>query len=163
MDESLIYNTYKSLLKEIVNNRWYFLENEYISHITKNNEKHIKNMDIIRIQILDKLGYLPVFVFLTDYINNKDFKYNKNHLEKSLLIIFDIITDVRHTDVQMHLGKKSYLEMHKSFFQNHEETLNEWCDNMMINCFSNKNIRLISKKSNIELLQYPEFYSCTLY
>lgn len=47
--------------------------------------------------------------FLTDYINNK------NHLEKSLLIIFDIITDV-----QMHLGKKSYLEMHKSFFQKYK-------------------------------------------
>jgi hypothetical protein len=40
----------------------------------------------------------------------------------------------------MHLGKKS----------------------LMINYFSNKNIRLISKKLNVELLQYPEFYSCTL-
>lgn len=137
------------------------MENEYISSITKYNEKHIKNMDMIRIQILDKLGYLPVFVFLTDYIYNKGFKYNKNHLEKGLLIIFDIVTDIKYTDVQMHLGKKSYLEMNKSFFEIHEETLNEWCNNIMINCFSNKNIRLISKRLNVELLQYQEFYSCT--
>lgn len=162
MDETILYNTYKRLLENIVFNKWKFLDNEYESPITKNNEKHIKNMDIIKFQILEKLGYLPVFVFLTDYINDKNFKYNKNHLEKSLLIIFHIVTDVEHTDIQMHLGKKSYLELHKSFFQNHEETLNEWCDNMMINYFSNKNIRLISKKLNVELLQYPEFYSCTL-
>lgn len=148
-------------MEEIVSDKWKFLENEYISSITKYNEKHIKNMDMIRIQILEKLGYLPVFIFLTDYINNKGFKYNKNHLEKCLLIVFHIVTDVEYTDIQMHLGKKSYLEIHKSFFQNHEETLNEWCNNMMINCFSNKKIRLISKKLNVELLQYQEFYSCT--
>ena len=141
MDETILYNTYKRLLENIVFNKWKFLDNEYESPITKNNEKHIKNMDIIKFQILEKLGYLPVFVFLTDYINDKNFKYNKNHLEKSLLIIFHIVTDVEHTDIQMHLGKKS----------------------LMINYFSNKNIRLISKKLNVELLQYPEFYRASDY
>jgi hypothetical protein len=63
MDEIILYNTYKRLLENIVFNKWKFLDNEYASPIIKNNEKHIKNMDIIKVQILEKLGYLPVFVF----------------------------------------------------------------------------------------------------
>lgn len=163
MNTEKYFITYKSLLKNLVNTKWYFLNNHYESPIQKHKEKYIKNMEIIKDEIKIKIGNLSTFVFLCDYIYDKEFSYNRNHLDKSLLILFDLISDVKHIDIQNHMGPISYYNMQKDFFRQHSKSLNKWCNNLLLNYFSNKKLRLIGKQLNTELLQFTELSNFTLF
>lgn len=159
----LYFITYKKIFRNLVENKWSFCNNHYESPIQKYKEKYIRNMRIIKDEIKMKLGFLSAFVFLCDYIYNKDYSYNKNHLDKCLFILFHLISDVKHTDIQDHMGSISYYNMQKDFFKKHEESLNLWCDRLLNNYFSTQKLRLIGKKLNIELSQYTEFSNFTFF
>lgn len=56
MNTEKYFITYKSLLKNLVNTKWYFLNNHYESPIQKHKEKYIKNMEIIKDEIKIKIN-----------------------------------------------------------------------------------------------------------
>lgn len=53
--------------------------------------------------------------------------------------------------------------MQRDFFRQHSESLNKWCNNLLLNYFSNKKLRLIGKQLNTELLQFTELSNFTLF
>lgn len=91
MDIDVIQNKilYEKLLKENVNKKWSFLNNNYISNINNYENKRIPELNLVKEKIKSKLGFISPFVLLTDFIHDKELKFNANHMDKALLIIYD--------------------------------------------------------------------------
>jgi hypothetical protein len=148
MDIDVIQNKvlYEKLLKENVNKKWIFLHNNYFSTINDYEKKRIPELNLVKEKIKLKLGFVSPFVFLTNFINDKKLKYNANHMDKALLIIYDFISSVTHRDMAMHMGASTYRDLQYDFFYNYYKQLHQWCDYMLHNeYFSNSNLRIVGK------------------
>lgn len=139
-------NLYEKLLKENLNKKWSFLNNNYISNINNYENKRIPDLNLVKEKIKSKLGFISPFVFLTDFIHDKELKFNANHMDKALLILYDFISSVTHRDMAMHMGASTYRDLQYDFFYNYCKQLHEWCDYMLHNeYFSNSNLRIVGK------------------
>lgn len=85
--DSLIEQEYRRIYRRY----WIFMQNEYIYNIeTKFHRKkieNVKNIKKIKENIYDKLGDIPVYVFLTEICNNIKMPGPYVMAEKGLLLI----------------------------------------------------------------------------
>lgn len=137
---------YEKLLKENINKKWTFLHNNYFSDIKDHENNRIPELYLVKEKIKFKLGFLSTFVFLTNFMYDKKLKYNANHMDKSLLIIYDFISSVTHRDMAMHMGASTYRDLQNNFFYTYKNKIHEWCNYMLYNeYFSNFNLRIVGK------------------
>jgi hypothetical protein len=145
--------------ENIIKNKWCFLHNDYnnnyqIYHRT-NELKQIRNMNQIKEDIVDKIGILAPFVFITDFCSKFRLPGPYNDIDKVLIVLYHMICGASINQMISYLDVSNYFRIYRFIFIKKYDELNEWINNLMYNCFSNKNIRLLtSYLNNPELVKH---------
>lgn len=146
--DNIEYNEILKLLTvELINNKWHFLNNDYITNIKKedNNIKNVFFIDRIKKEIKKKLGYIGPYIFLTDFFKKYRFTGPYRDVEKCLLILYQLISGYSNNEMVSYVPYSAFYNLQKEFYEKYNNTLNSWIDNLLKEYFSNINIRLISK------------------
>lgn len=150
--EPLIEREYKKIYAKY----WQFMKNEYIYNIeTKFHRKqiiNIKNIRNVKENIYNKLGDIPVFVFLTEICANIKIPGPYIMIEKSLLLIQYLLTGYTHREMEMYIPESSFFKIYESLFIKNYDFLEKWLNEKMKVCFSSPLLRLLcAKKFNPDI------------
>lgn len=98
-DDEDIKNYKKNLKHEInklILNEWSFLTNDWqkILNIYKHRTelKNIKEIKEIKKELVEKLGYISIFFFLTVLYTNKEYPGPYIEVEKGLLLLYQLVS-----------------------------------------------------------------------
>jgi hypothetical protein len=151
-------NVFKSKLDteifKLIENKWNFLEKEWpfihnrFNHRTEIKEIKNNNMKYIKDTLLNQLGYIPVFYFLTVLYGNKEYPGPYKEIDKGLLLIYHIISGVPGKDMHQFIPYSTFYELYKRFWIRNYTELNKIVRNDMKNLFTNTKIRILSAKAN---------------
>lgn len=141
-------------LQFLFNNYWEtFLNNTYELKIDKIHNRSklnpIVGIDTIKQILFNKLGAIPIFIFLTSFCNKVKIPGPYNHIEKCLLVLFQLIEGYTTSEMKVYtdtLSGSSYYNMYESIFITNKDELNLWIENIMSYMFSNVNIRNLSSR-----------------
>lgn len=145
--------------EKLINSNWNFLDNDY-THIEKKHYhrtelQEIKLIDKMKEEIVKKLGELPMFVFITDFCNNFNIPGPYNDIDKAIIIIYHLIIGISINQMETYLNYTNFFRMYKYIYITKYDELNTWINNIIYNCSSNKNIRILSSFiSNPELVKH---------
>jgi hypothetical protein len=145
--------------EKLIKSNWKFLNNEY-NHVEKKNYhrtelQEIKLIDDMKDEIYNKLGELPMFIFITDFCNNFNIPGPYNDIDKAVVIVYHLIIGVSINQMETYLNYTNFFRMYKYIFITKYDELNNWINNILYNCSSNKNIRLLSSYiNNPELVKH---------
>jgi hypothetical protein len=152
MEQDMLFDEFEILYDnywENYLNKTYELKADKINNRTK--LKPIIGIDTIKKIIYNKVGVIPIFIFLTSFCNQIKIPGPYNYIEKCLLVIFQLIEGYNISEMKLYtdtISGSSYYNIYESIFIKEKDKLNEWIDNMMKNMFSNVNIRNLSSKIN---------------
>jgi hypothetical protein len=124
-----------------INDNWKKKQNNY-KHRTE--LKYIKEINDIKRELLQKLGYTSVFFFLTKLYTHKDYPAPYFEIEKGLYLIYHLVSGVTSKDMKRNLPYTSFYKFYKEFWITNYEHLNKYVDLCLQNMFSNIKIRIYS-------------------
>lgn len=156
----------KDEIDRLILNKWKFLDeawpeikNRY-NHRTK--IKDIKDNEImkeIKNELLEKLGYIPVYYFLTILYTNKEYPGPYREIEKELILLYHVVSGRSGPEMQNIIPYTTFYDLYKDFWINNYTNLNKKVKTDLESLFSNIKIRILSAKLN-----NPEgFENVTLY
>lgn len=154
----IIINKLQNEYEHLIKTKWYFLNNEYKNdhynyHRTELQE--IKHIDKIKIEIEEKLGVLATFVFITDFCSKFKLPGPYRNIDKALIILYHMVCGISINQMVLYLDVSNYFRIYRYIFIKKYDDLNDWINNLMYNCFSNKSIRLLtSYYKNPELAKH---------
>lgn len=90
---------------ELLNENWKQKGNEY-KHRTE--IKNIKEINDIKKELLDKLGYTAVFFFLTKLYTHKEYPSPYLEIEKGLYLIYHLVSGITNKTIKRNLPYASY-------------------------------------------------------
>lgn len=145
---------YKKLLQneidKIILNEWGFLNENWnkINNTYKHRTelKHIKEINDIKKELLDKLGYTAIFFFLTKLYTNKEYPGPYFEVEKGLYIIYHLVSGATSKTIKKNLPYSTFYSFYKNFWIENYTNLNKYVDKCLQNMFSNIKIRVYSAK-----------------
>lgn len=145
--------------ENLIISKWLFLENDYKTIENRNyhrtEEQEIKYIQEIKEDLYNKLGPLPVFIFLTDFCNRFYLPGPYNDIDKGIIILYHLIIGVSINQMEKYLSHTNFFRIYKYIYITKYEELNNWINNIIYNCSSNKNIRLLSSYiNNPELVKH---------
>lgn len=147
---------------EIIYDHWGFLNNTYKSNIKKQYHRtkigNYTNIQAIKEHVYESLGAIPVFVFLTEICSYIKIPCPIYNVEKGIMILYLLIQDFSISDMNIYDENNSFYKVYKSIFIDHDDMLENWLDNAILNYFSNSTTRLIYSK----LYNPKNFEHCTL-
>lgn len=147
---------------EIHSNHWKFMDNTYKSNIKKQYHRskidNYMNIQKIKKHVLESLGAIPVFVFLTEICSKIKMPSPIYNIEKGILIIELLLNGFSISEMKIYDPNDSFYKVYKSIFIDNYELLEDWIEKLMCNCFSNPSTRLIYSK----LYNPKHFEHCTL-
>src|SRR5690349_14480906 len=113
-------NKLKNEIEKLVLNKWKFLDetwpeirNRY-NHRTK--IKDIKDNEImkeIKNELLEKLGYIPVYYFLTVLYTNKEYPGPYREIEKGLILLYHIVSGRSGPEMQNIIPYTTFYDLYK--------------------------------------------------
>lgn len=162
-ENNLIYKSeLKAEINKLVLNEWGFLSENWrkinFKYKHRTNIKHIKGINEIKKELVDKLGYTSVFFFLTKLYTHKEYPAPYFEIEKGLYLIYHLIAGVTSKNIKRNLPYASFYSFYKKFWITNYESLNKYVDYCLANMFSNIKIRVLSS-----LIKNPEnFKNITL-
>lgn len=147
--ENLLYSEKKDLIS-----KWSFMYNkyeeiEYKKYFHRTELKHVDYIKDIKIELYDKLGAFPVFVFLTDYFYKLEFPGAYYHMDKGLLILYHLVSGLSINKMHKYINYTTFFKIYKRFYVYYKKELKEWINKMMYsNYFTSNIIRLLYAKIN---------------
>lgn len=159
----LIDEKLKKEYHNIFINQWQFLKDGWPNiEKKKYNRQKLKDIDFIqdiKKKVFDKLGILSVYFFLIVLWEPIDYCSPYRNVEKGLIILYYLITDLSMNELNGHIPKSSFYDIYNQFFVGKFNKLNKIIDYCLENMFSNINIRLLNS------LKYnpKDFEHITLY
>lgn len=147
-------NLYKKLLQEeidkIILNEWEFLNENWKQKVNEYKHrteiKNIKEINDIKKELLDKLGYTAVFFFLTKLYTHKEYPAPYLEIEKGLYLIYHLVSGITSKNIKRNLPYASFYSFYKNFWIENYNNLNKYVDLCLQNMFSNIKIRIYSAK-----------------
>lgn len=134
--------------ENIIKSKWKFLLNDYKpitrKHFHRTEIQEIFDIDNIKKIILEKIGPVAVFIFLTDFCNKFDIPGPYRNIDKALIVLYHMVCGVSINQMGKYMHYTNYFKIYKYVFVDKYDELNIWINNLMYNCFSNKNIRLLN-------------------
>jgi len=138
--------------QELIRNYWTFLHNDWpVVEKEKHHRSEIKEVneiEIIRNYVLEHLGYIPVYFFLSVLFSNKDYPGPYRGIEKGLLILYHLLTGVSLAQMGRFIPKSSFTSIYSTFYSKQLNRLDSILDDCLSKMFSNVKIRVISAKEN---------------
>jgi hypothetical protein len=129
----------------LVDEHWTFLHEEWpvvestLAHRTE--VKPVKAISHIKTTLLERLGIIPVFFFLTVLFGTKDYVAPYRNVEKGLLLLYHLITGYSLMEMDRFLPKSSFNDIVQDFYTNQCNILNQRLSKMLETMFSNINLR----------------------
>lgn len=163
MEDSSMENLLAVEFKKLYETYWTdMLEKDY--GIIKNKRYHrtviieILNIKKIKEILIEKIGYIPIYIFLTSFCNDYYFPGPHNNVDKILLTIYQLIEGYSTHQMNDFINDTTYYRIYEKLYIKQEKELDNWINSMFKNYFSNLNIRLLTSYiKNPELLK-----QCTL-
>lgn len=138
----------QSEYEKLIKTTWIFLNNTYEpinkKHFHRTELQDIKLIETIKQELKDKIGVFAIFVFLTDFCNKFHIPGPYRDIEKGLIIIYHLISGLSINQMEIYLNYTNFFKIYKYIYITKYDELNNWINKLMYNCFSNKNIRLLS-------------------
>ena len=96
----------------IVINNWEFLDRNWplvqYKYKHRTEMKHIKLIDEIKKELVDKLGYIAVFFFLTVIYTNKEYPGPYFEIEKGLFLLYHLVSGISGLEINKYLPQSSF-------------------------------------------------------
>ena len=140
----------KNEINELVLKEWSFLSKDWknIEHKYKHRTeiKNVKEIRQIKNELLNKLGYISVFFFITVLYTNKEYPAPYLEIEKALLLLYHLTEGLTSKTMKQYMPYTTFYSFYKEFWINNYNNLNHFVDICLKNMFSNLKIRILSAK-----------------
>ena len=108
--------------------------------------RNIDNIEKVKEELINKIGYILVFFFLVKIFNKYDYKGPYVFMEKGLLLLYHLITGNSFRDMEDFMPSSSFHEIYKQFWNNNKNELNRIFTELLENMFSSTILRIINAK-----------------
>ncbi|KAG9062361.1 hypothetical protein KI688_005276 [Linnemannia hyalina] len=147
MDEALEYDA-------IVQNYWKFLYTDWpIIDRVKHHRTEIaavNDIDSIKTFVLNRLGVIPVFFFLTVIFGTRAFSCPYRNVEKGVMLLYVLVKGISLSDMARYIPKTSFHTIHKEFYMHNPAALNRFLTTMLSEMFSTMKSRHLAAERNPE-------------
>lgn len=150
-----------SLLQEfnkLMDQQWKFLYKEWPqikpSKYHRSDTKSINNIDHVKEIVLQRLGVIPVFFFLTVVFATQDYPGPYRNIEKGLLILYQLLQGYSLNDMSAFIPRSSYYDIFRKFYESHANELDKKLSNMLMSMFSTLDVRIRSAQNNPPLFKH---------
>lgn len=123
-----------------MNEDWPVVENK-MNH--RSETKGIVGIEIVKNYVLEHLGYMPVYFFLTVLFSKREYPGPYRGVEKGLLVLYQLLTGVSMDQMGQFIPKSSFNAIYKVFYKKQLEWLNDALDDCLAKMFSNTKIRVM--------------------
>jgi hypothetical protein len=137
--------------ENIINRKWYFLNNLYNLEkrgYHRTELKEINHIDIIKKEIENKIGVLATFVFITDFCSKFKLPGPYRDVDKALIVLYHMICGISINQMVLYLKVPNYFKIYKYIFITKYNELDKWINSLMYSCFSNITTRLLTSQIN---------------
>jgi hypothetical protein len=142
-------------INKLILNKWLFLDNEWplVSNIF-NHRSELKptkvNLRTIKDILLNQLGYIPVFYFLTILYSSKEYPGPYFEIDKGILLLYQMVSGKTGIDMSEFMPYTTFYDLYHNFWIKEENVkrLKKIIKKDMKDLFSNLKIRLLSSKLN---------------
>ena len=129
MSNQQIQSRLTTEIQSLIQNHWKWVD-EHIPVLKKTiNHRHeiveISEISYIKKQVLNCIGYIPMFFFILWYGTCDHFGAQRN-LEKAFLIVYQLIKGYSTHEMDNLIGSSSYYTIYKDMWINQYVKLNEW-------------------------------------
>jgi len=140
-------DTLKYHLHTLICEKWLFIDIPYpiitLLKYHRSCPKDITHIQELKQFIVDKLGYIGPFYFLSFYAL-RDHPGPFRNAEKSILLLYHLLSGKSTKKMAPYLPASTFYEIYKDFWIVHYSDLNEWLTDSLYNLFSNVYIRVLS-------------------
>ncbi|KAF9545009.1 hypothetical protein EC957_011506 [Mortierella hygrophila] len=145
MDEALEYDT-------IVQNHWKFLYTDWpIIDRVKHHRTEIaavNDIDSIKTFVLNRLGVIPEFFFLTVIFGTRAISCPYRNVEKGVILLYVLVKGISLSDMARYIPKTSFHTIHKEFYMHNPAALNRLLTTMLSEMFSTLKSRHLAAERN---------------
>ncbi|KAF9544602.1 hypothetical protein EC957_011817 [Mortierella hygrophila] len=145
MDEALEYDA-------LVQNYWEFLHTNWpIINRVKHHRTEIaavNDIDSIKTFVLNRLGPIPVFFFLTVIFGTRAYSCPYRNVEKGVMLLYVLVKGVSLSDMAQYIPKTSSHTVHKEIYMYNPAALNRLLTTMLSEMFSTLKSRHLAAERN---------------
>ncbi|KAI9243534.1 hypothetical protein EDC94DRAFT_668986 [Helicostylum pulchrum] len=121
--------------ENIIKSKWKFLLNDYKpitrKHFHRTEIQEIFDIDNIKKIILEKIGPVAVFIFLTDFCNKFDIPGPYRNIDKALIVLYHMVCGVSINQMGKYMHYTNYFKIYKYVFVDKYDELNIWINNLI--------------------------------
>src|ERR1700730_4331219 len=122
----------KSLLQEynkLMHDQWAFLFEQWPqipkSKFHQTEMKTVNDIEHVKDTVLQQLGYIPVFFFLTVLFAIQDYPGPYHNCEKGLLILYQLVKNCSMEQMGRFILRRSFYDIYRCFYIKQSQTLDK--------------------------------------
>jgi hypothetical protein len=144
-------------LQQLLHDEWQFLDEEWPTQECPSNHrtslKSIPRMNTVKDKLMERLGPIPVFFFLTVIWSCDKYPGPYREVEKGLLVLYHLVTGLPMVGISPFIAKSSFHAIHKVIYKDKRDKNTKKITQMLTSMFSTFPIRLHSAK-----IRNPELF-----
>ena len=151
----------KSLLQEfnkLMHDQWSFLYQSWPevskTKFHRTETKSVNDIQHVKDTVLQRLGYIPVFFFLTILFITQDYPGPYRNSEKGLLILYQLIKNCSMEQMSRFIPRSSFYDLYRSFYIKQSLILDKRLTSLLASMFSNIQIRVLTAQQNPSLFKH---------
>lgn len=160
-NSTMTHDLNKSLLQEfnkLMHDQWTFLFEQWPeipkSKFHRTEIKVVKDIEHVKDTVLQRLGYIPVFFFLSVIFATQDYPGPYNNCEKGLLILYQLIKNCSIEQMSRFIPRSSFYDIYRSFYTKQSQNLDKKLSTFLASMFSNIQIRILLAQQNPSMFKH---------
>ncbi|KAF9090091.1 hypothetical protein BGX29_011681 [Mortierella sp. GBA35] len=130
-------------------------EDEMVEYITSSEASPheiaaVNDIDSIKTFVLNRLGVIPVFFFLTVIFGTRAYSCPYRNAEKGVMLLYVLVKGISLSDMARHIPKTSFHTIHKEFYMHNTAALNRLLTTLLSEMFSTLKSRHLAAERNPE-------------
>ncbi|KAI7816424.1 hypothetical protein BC939DRAFT_508309 [Gamsiella multidivaricata] len=110
--------------------------------------KNVSDIETVKSALLDRLGYIPGFFFLTQIFGTHDYGSPYRNVEKGLLLLYALVTGDSLSNMARFVPKTSFYDLRKEFYLQDHQKLHHTITSKLYTMCSTLKLRLLLAKNN---------------
>ena len=151
----------KSLLQEynkLMHDHWTFLFEPWPqiqkSKFHRTEIKTINDIEHVKETVLQRLGYIPVFFFLTVLFALQDYPGPYRNCEKGLLILYQLVKNCSMEQMGRFIPRSSFYDIYRAFYNKQAQILDRKLSAFLASMFSTIQIRILLAQQNPSMFKH---------
>lgn len=162
MEEDInIKNKIQVEVDKLIVNEWIFLDEDWPKIQNKYNHrtelKDINEIDIIKKELINKLGYISVFFFLNVLYTNQEYPGPHREIEKGLILLYHLVCGKPGSEMGRYMKYTTFYKLYSKFWidEDNYRRLYKKVNNCLNKMFSTPLLRLYTSiKNNPEIFKH---------